>query len=193
MEYSFLGKTLHTNGQHFQQIVEMLSANEVIDKFLLQEDCIEDQLQQHSELVEKQRTESKAETEQLTVKKKEIESRLAASLELLVDRKVPKERVVIKLQKDEQKLRNLQNQIIKQEEIKAPPAEDLEVFRDQLWNKVEGNVDIEKKFALNSVIKKMEANQDGLVEIEFCVARGHPRRVNTFGAGRFQLSSHLAV
>ena len=82
MEYSFLGKTLHTNGQHFQQIVEMLSANEVIDKFLLQEDCIEDQLQQHSELVEKQRTESKAETEQLTVKKKEIESRLAASLEL---------------------------------------------------------------------------------------------------------------
>ena len=39
----------------------------------------------------------------------------------------------------------------------------------------------------------MEVNQDGLVEIEFCVARGHPRRVNTFGAGRFQLSSHLAV
>ena len=173
MEYSFLGKTLHTNGQHFQQIVEMLSANEVIDKFLLQEDCIEDQLQQDSELVEKQRTESKAETEQLTVKKKEIESRLAASLELLVDRKVPKERVVIKLQKDEQKLRNLQNQIIKQEEIKAPTAEDLEVFRDQLWNKVEGNVDIEKKFALNSVIKKMEANQDGLVEIEFCAVPGN--------------------
>jgi hypothetical protein len=36
------------------------------------------------------------------------------------------------MQEDEQRLRDLQNRIIKQEEIKAPTAENLEVFRNQL-------------------------------------------------------------
>ena len=53
-------------------------------------------------------------------------------MELLVDGRVPKERIIIKLQEDEQRLRDLQDRIIQQEEIKAPTAEDLEVFRDQL-------------------------------------------------------------
>ena len=39
---------------------------------------------------------------------------------------------------------------------------------------VEGELDIDtKKSVLNSIVKKMEVNQDGLVEIEFCVALGH--------------------
>ena len=98
------------------------------------------------------------------------------------------------MQQDEQRLRDLQDRIIKQEEIKAPTAEDLEVFRNQWRSKVEGELDMDtKKSVLNSIVKKMGVNQDGLVEIEFCVARGHPRRVNPFGAGRCQLSSHLAV
>ena len=81
---------------------------EMIDEFLLQEGYIEDQLQQ----VEKQRAESKAEIEQLTSEKKEIESRIDTSLELLVDGRVPKERVIIKMQEDEQRLRDLQDKII---------------------------------------------------------------------------------
>ena len=43
----------------------------MIDEFLLEERYIENQLHQQSELVEKQRQESKAEIEQLTAKKKE--------------------------------------------------------------------------------------------------------------------------
>ena len=78
------------------------------------------------------------------------------------------------MQQDEQRLRDLQNRIIQQEEIKAPTAEDLEVFRDQLRTKVEGEVDIDtKKSVLNSLIKKMKVDQNGLVEINFCVALGH--------------------
>jgi hypothetical protein len=43
--------------------------------------------------------------------------------------------------------------IIKQEEIKAPTAEDLEVFRNQLRSKVEEDIDMDtKKFVLNSLI-----------------------------------------
>ena len=50
--------------------------------------------------------------------------------------RVPKERVIIKMQQDEQKLRDLQDKIIKVEEIKVPTAEDLEVFRSQLRKQV---------------------------------------------------------
>ena len=67
-----------------------------------------------------------------TAEKQEIEARIDTSLELLVDGRVPKERVIIKMQQDEQRLRDLQDRIIKQEEIKAPTAEDLQVFRNQL-------------------------------------------------------------
>ena len=90
---------------------------------------------QQLELVEKQRQESKAEIEQLTAEKQEIEARIDTSLELLVDGRVPKERVIIKMQQDEQRLRDLQDKIIKVEEIKAPTAEDLETFRNQLRRK----------------------------------------------------------
>ena len=48
------------------------------------------------------------------------------------------------MQEDEQRLRNLQDKIIKVEEIKAPTAEDLEVFRNQLRKQVEGELDIEE-------------------------------------------------
>ena len=100
---------------------------------------------QQLELVEKQRQESKVEIEQLTAEKKEIESRIETSLELLVDGRVPKERVIIKMQEDEQRLRDLQDRIIKQDEIKAPTAEDLEIFRNQLRMQVEGELDIVQK------------------------------------------------
>jgi len=98
---------------------------EIIDKFLLQEGYIENQLHQQLELVEKQRQKSRAE-------KREIEARIDTSLELLVDGRVPKERIIIKLQEDEQRLRDFQDRIMQQEEIKAPTAEDLKVFRNQL-------------------------------------------------------------
>ena len=105
--------------------------------------------------IEKQRAESKVEIEQLTAEEKEIESRIDTSLELLVDSRVPKERVIIKMQEDEQRLRDLQDKIIKVEEIKVPTAEDLEVFRSQLRKQVEGELDIEsKKSVLNNFIKK---------------------------------------
>ena len=95
-------------------------------------------------------------------------------MELLVDGRVPKERVIIKMQEDEQRLRNLQDKIIKVEEIKAPTAEDLEVFRNQLRIQVEGELDIDtKKSVLNSLIKKLKVDQNGLLEIDFGVALGN--------------------
>ena len=60
------------------------------------------------------------------------------------------------------------------EEIKAPTAEDLQVFRNQLRIQVEGKLDIDtKKSVLNNLIKKLKADQNGLLEIDFCVARGN--------------------
>ncbi len=95
-------------------------------------------------------------------------------MELLVDGRVPKERVIIKMQEDEQKLRDLQDKIIKVEEIKAPTAEDLEVFRNQLRKQVEEELDIDtKKSVLNSLIKKLKVDQNGLLEIDFGVALGN--------------------
>ena len=64
--------------------------------------------------------------------------------------------------------------IIKQEEIKAPTAEDLGVCRNQLRSKVEEDIDMDtKKFVLNSLIKKLKVDQNGLLEINFCVALGN--------------------
>ena len=57
------------------------------------------------------------------------------------------------------------------EEIKAPTAEDLEVFRNQLRIQVEGELDIDtKKSVLNSLIKKLKVDQNGLLEIDVCVS-----------------------
>ena len=110
----------------------------------------------------------------MTAEKKEIESRIETSLELLVDGGVPKERIIIKMQQDEQKLRDLQDKVIQQEDIKAPTAEDLEVFRNQLRIQVEGELDMDtKKSVLNSLIKKLKVDQNGLLEIDFCVALGN--------------------
>lgn len=58
-------------------------------------------------------------------------------MELLADGRVPRERIIIKMQQDEQKSRDLQDRIIQQEEVKAPTAEDLKVLRDQLRSEVE--------------------------------------------------------
>ena len=53
-------------------------------------------------------------------------------MELLADGRVPRERIIIKMQQDERKSRDLQDRIIQQEEVKAPTAEDLKMLRDQL-------------------------------------------------------------
>ena len=75
------------------------------------------------------------------------------------------------MQQDEQRLRDLQDKIIKVEAIKAPTAENLEVFRNQLRIQVEGELDIDtKKSVLNSLIKKLKVDQNGLLEIDFGVA-----------------------
>ena len=59
------------------------------------------------------------------------------------------------MQEDEQRLRDLQDKIIKGEEIKAPTAEDLQAFRNQLRIQVEGELDMDtEKSVLNSLIKK---------------------------------------
>ncbi len=46
--------------------------------------------------------------------------------------------------------------------------------REQLRCKMEEDVDIDtKKSVSNSVFKKMKVDQNGLVEIDFCVALGN--------------------
>ena len=110
-------------------------------------------------------------------------------MELLVDGRVTKERVIIKMQEDEQRLRALQDKIIKVEEIKAPTAEDLEVFRNQLRKQVEGELDIDtKKSVLNSLIKKLKVDQNGLLEIDFGVVLGNTQ-YPLYSRYEFQTSS----
>ena len=65
---------------------------------------------------------------------------------------VLKEKVIIKIQEDEQGLKDLQDKIIQ----------------------VEGELGIEaKKSVLNSLIKKMKVDQNGLLEIAFGVVLGN--------------------
>ncbi len=78
------------------------------------------------------------------------------------------------MQEDEQRLSDLQDKIIQEEEIKAPTAEDLKAFRNQLKKQVEGELGIDtKKSVLNSLIKKLKVDQNGLLEINFGVALGN--------------------
>ena len=57
---------------------------------------------------------------------------------------------------------------------KKETADDLEVFRNQLRSKVEEDVDMDtKQSVLNSLIKKLKVDQNGLIEIDFCVALGN--------------------
>ena len=85
-----------------------------------------------------------------------------------------KERAIIKMQEDEQRLRDLQNRIIKQEEIKAPTAEALQAVQESVEETGgRGTWYGTKKSVLNSPIKKMKVDQNGLVEIDFCAALSH--------------------
>ena len=71
-------------------------------------------------------------------------------------------------------MRALQDKIIYVEEIKAPTSEDLQAFRNQLRKQVERELDIDtKKSVLNSLIKKLKVDQNGLLEIDFGVALGN--------------------
>ena len=110
--YRRLSQANCDNRRHYNQDLIEDTVMEMIDEYLLQEGYIENQLQHQLEQVEKQRAESKAEIEQLTSEKQEIEARIETSLELLVDGRVPKEKVIIKMQQDEQRLRDLQDKII---------------------------------------------------------------------------------
>merc|ERR1711969_111311 len=83
--YRRLSQANCDNRRHYNQDLIEDTVMEMMDEFLLQEGYIEDQLHQQLEQVEKQRQESKAEMEQLTAEKKEIESRIDTSLELLVE------------------------------------------------------------------------------------------------------------
>ena len=57
---------------------------------------------------------------------------------------------------------------------KKETADDQEVFRNQLRRKVEEDVDMDtKQSVLNSLIKKMKVDQNGRIEIDFCVALGN--------------------
>ena len=88
------------------------------------------------------------------------------------------------MQEDEKRLRDLQDKIIQVEEIKAPTAEDLQVFRNQLRKQVEGELDIDtKKSVLNSLIKKLKVDQNGLLENDFCVVFGNTSYTSYLCAG----------
>jgi len=66
--------------------------------------------------------------------------------------------------------------------------QDLELFRNQLRSKVEGELDIDtKKSVLNSLIKKLKVDQDGLVEIDFCVALGNTPYTSWTRADRYAI------
>lgn len=66
--------------RHYNQDLIEDRAVEMVNEFPRQEGYIEGQLHQQWELVEKQRQASKAEIEQLTAEKMEIESGIEASL-----------------------------------------------------------------------------------------------------------------
>jgi len=99
----------------------------------------------------------------------DLEQRIDQALEMMLDRRLPKDKLVSKLQEDEKRLAEITDELERYGTKTVPNQRDLDTFRQQLNEALDQDFDI-RKTALHTLIRKIEVDEDGQLDFDFYLA-----------------------
>ena len=104
---------------------------QTVKECLLDEGYLERHFEQLKQQMERDRDNHKV--QQLSQQKVELESRIDTGLEMLMDRRIPQqERIISKLQQDEERLEQVSSELEVLQDITVPTQKQIQNFRDQI-------------------------------------------------------------
>ena len=98
-----------------------------------------------------------------------MEERIDQALEIMLDRRLLKDKLVSKLQVDEKRLAEITDELEHYGAKTVPNQRDLDVSRQQLNEALDQDFDIRKP-ALHTLIRKIELDEDGQLDFDFYLA-----------------------
>ena len=110
--------------------------------------------------------------ERLSQQQVELEDRIDTGLEMLMDLRIPQqERIISKLQQDEQRLEQVSNELKVLQDTTVPTQKQIQNFRDRIVGKLKQGGE-KVKTVLHKLLRKVEVEQDGFLEFDFIVVLG---------------------
>ena len=102
--------------------------------------------------------------ERLSQQQVELEDRIDTPLEMLMDRRIPQqERIISKLQQDEQRLEQVSNELKVLQDTTVPTQKQIQNFRDQIVGELKQGSE-KVKTVLHKLLRKVEVEQDGFIQ-----------------------------
>ena len=157
----------------------MSGRSRVLENLVMQtvQECILDggYLERHFERLQQQmeRDRDNDKVERLSQQQVELEGRIDTALEMLMDRRIPQqERIISKLQQDEQRLEQVSNELKVLQDTTVPTQKQIQNFRDQIVGELKQGGE-KVKTVLHKLLRKVEVEQDGFLEFDFIVVLGH--------------------
>ena len=154
------------NGSHYRmEALEGLVMSD-IKEAILDEGFLEDYYRQCRDEMQQVKEQTLFKKKEIQRKIKKVESRVDQALEMLLDSRINKDRIILKMQQDEKVLAGLKHDLHQLDYKDVPAPSNLKLFRQQLTEALEMEVDI-RKSALKALIKKIEMHQDGKIEVHY--------------------------
>ena len=154
------------NGSHYRmEELENLVMSD-IKEAILDEGFLENYYRRCQDEMQQVKQQSLFKRKEIKRKIKKVEVRIDQALEMLLDSRISKDRIIQKMQQDEKVLSELKEDLYKLNYRDVPAPSNLKLFRQQLTEALEMEIDI-KKAALKALIKKIEMHQDGKIEVNY--------------------------
>ena len=116
--------------------------------------------------MKKEEAESARNIRLLQQQQQDLEERIDQALEMMRDRRLPKDKLVSKLQEDEKRLAEITDELERYGTKTVPNQRDLDTFRQQLNEALDQDFDV-RKTALHTLIRKIEVDEDGQLDFDF--------------------------
>ena len=140
-----------------------------VKETILDAGYLEEYYQQCLEEMKKEEAESAKNIRLLQQQQQDLEERIDQALEMMLDRRLPKDKLVSKLQEDEKRLAEITDELEHYGAKTVPNQRDLDAFRQQLNEALDQDFDI-RKTALHTLIRKIEVDENGQLDFDFYLA-----------------------
>ena len=161
---AFCGNSRHYDKDQLEEIVMQEVKETILDAGYLEE-----YYQQCLEEMKKEEAESAKNIRLLQQQQRDLEERIDQALEMMLDRRLPKDKLVSKLEEDEKRLAEITDELERYGTKTVPNQRDLDTFRQQLNEALDQDPDI-RKTALHTLIRKIEVDEDGQLDFDFYLA-----------------------
>ena len=161
---AFCGNFRHYDKDRLEEIVMQEVKETILDAGYLEE-----YYQQCLEEMKKEEAESAKNIRLLQQQQRDLEERIDQALEMMLDRRLPKDKLVSKLQEDEKRLAEITDELEHYGAKTVPNQRDLDAFRQQLNEALDQDFDI-RKTALHTLIRKIEVDEEGQLDFDFYLA-----------------------